>query len=122
MAQIFGKARGGLGSQIGREYAEGKAQQGIEHQLAGFGQNDAHVLGFDAEVIEVGHHQRDENLHSHLAYHGQRCANGSPFVFPDAPGQFFYHGLDSSCSVCAQALRIFAMARCSMERNIACSS
>ena len=93
VTQVFGKAGAGFGGKDSRGAAEAQRRDGTQYQLYGLTDHRLHILHHDAVVIELGHDQRDGDLHGHLANHSQGAEYGRPFIFPDAPGQSFQHGI-----------------------------
>ena len=87
VAQIPGKAGGGLGGENGRAYAEYQAAQGGEHQHKTLLPYHGHIAGGDAQVYYVCYDAGDAYLHVHLADHTQGTEQRRPNILPDAPGK-----------------------------------
>ena len=100
VAQVPGKARGGVGRHHRGGDAENQGNQGVQHQQAAVAYDGSHVAHADALVHHLRQHQRDFGFHVNLAHHADRGQNRGPFVLPDTPGKRLYHVLVSSFSFC----------------------
>ena len=91
VAQVPGKAGGGVGRKKCRSHTKGQRTQGVQHQDQAVFDHSAHVAHFHTQVHDFGQDQGDFDLHINLAHHAQRTENGGPFVFPDTPEKSSYH-------------------------------
>ena len=85
LAEVLGKADGGLRAGEARRRAEGERDERHEGEKPASGEDLREVRARLDRVDEVGGEQRDQHLEDHLAEHQQGSGDGGAPVLADAP-------------------------------------